>query len=58
LKVLINGLGLAAAKHVKEKRFDTYGYDINEAMEIEHKRPGITGNRFSYSRHTVGGRIL
>ncbi len=37
-KVLIIGLGqlgLAAAKYVKERGFDTYGYDINtEAMEI------------------------
>jgi UDP-N-acetyl-D-mannosaminuronic acid dehydrogenase len=41
LKVLINGLGqlgLAAAKYVKERGFDTYGYDINtEAMEIAHR---------------------
>jgi UDP-N-acetyl-D-mannosaminuronic acid dehydrogenase len=45
LKVLINGLGqlgLAAAKYVKERGFDTYGYDINtEAMEIAHRSAGI-----------------
>jgi UDP-N-acetyl-D-mannosaminuronic acid dehydrogenase len=44
-KVLINGLGqlgLAAAKYVKERGFDTYGYDINtEAMEIAHRSAGI-----------------
>ena len=44
-KVLINGLGqlgLAAAKYVKERGFDTYGYDINtEAMEIAHRMAGI-----------------
>ncbi len=31
-KVLINGLGqlgLAAARYVKERGFNTYGYDIN-----------------------------
>src|SRR5215469_9409713 len=41
----INGLGqlgLAAAKYVKERGFDTYGYDINtEAMEIAHTTAGI-----------------
>ena len=45
LKVLINGLGqlgLAGAKYVKERGFDTYGYDINtEAMEIAHRSAGI-----------------
>jgi nucleotide sugar dehydrogenase len=45
LKVLIIGLGqlgLAAAKYVKERRFDTYGYDINiEAMEICQRSAGI-----------------
>ncbi|MFY9797642.1 MAG: hypothetical protein WB988_16180, partial [Candidatus Nitrosopolaris sp.] len=45
LKVLIIGLGqlgLAAAKYVKERAFDTYGYDINtEAMEIAQKTAGI-----------------
>jgi len=45
LKVLINGLGqlgLAAAKYVKERGFDTYGYDINtEAMEIARSSAGI-----------------
>ena len=45
LKVLINGLGqlgLAAAKYVKERGFDTYGYDINtEAMEIADRSAGI-----------------
>jgi UDP-N-acetyl-D-mannosaminuronic acid dehydrogenase len=44
-KVLINGLGqlgLAAAKYLKERGFDTYGYDINtEAMEIAHRTAGI-----------------
>jgi UDP-N-acetyl-D-mannosaminuronic acid dehydrogenase len=44
-KVLIIGLGqlgLAAAKYVKERGFDTYGYDINtEAMEIAQKTAGI-----------------
>src|SRR5215469_3513670 len=44
-KVLITGLGqlgLAAAKYVKERGFDTYGYDINiEAMEIAHRSAGI-----------------
>jgi UDP-N-acetyl-D-mannosaminuronate dehydrogenase len=44
-KVLINGLGqlgLAAAKYVKERGFDTYGYDINTAaMEIAHRSTGI-----------------
>src|SRR5262249_5867979 len=44
-KVLIIGLGqlgLAAAKYVKERGFDTYGYDINiEAMEIAHRSAGI-----------------
>ncbi len=35
-------LGLAAAKYVKERGFDTYGYDINtEAMEIAHRMAGI-----------------
>ena len=37
-KVLITGLGqlgLAVAKYVKERGFDTYGYDINtNSMEI------------------------
>jgi UDP-N-acetyl-D-mannosaminuronic acid dehydrogenase len=45
LKVLVIGLGqlgLAAAKYVKERGFDTYGYDINtEAMEIAHRSAGI-----------------
>jgi UDP-N-acetyl-D-mannosaminuronic acid dehydrogenase len=45
LKVLIIGLGqlgLAAAKYVKSRGFDTYGYDINtEAMEIAHRSAGI-----------------
>src|SRR5215469_14743705 len=44
-KVLITGLGqlgLAAAKYVKERGFDTYGYDINtEAMEIARRSAGI-----------------
>ena len=44
-KVIIIGLGqlgLAAAKYVKERGFDTYGYDINtEAMEIAQKTAGI-----------------
>jgi UDP-N-acetyl-D-mannosaminuronic acid dehydrogenase len=44
-KVLIIGLGqlgLATAKYVKERGFDTYGYDINiEAMEIAHSSAGI-----------------
>ena len=44
-KVLVIGLGqlgLAAAKYVKERGFDTYGYDINtEAMEIAHTTAGI-----------------
>ena len=46
-KVLIIGLGqlgLAAAKYVKERGFDTYGYDINtEAMELAHRSAGIKG---------------
>ena len=45
LKVLIIGLGqlgLAAAKYVKERGFDTYGYDINtEAMDISQRSAGI-----------------
>src|SRR5215469_3063049 len=45
LKVLIIGLGqlgLAAAKYVKERGFDTYGYDINtEAMDIAQRSAGI-----------------
>jgi UDP-N-acetyl-D-mannosaminuronic acid dehydrogenase len=44
-KVLIIGLGqlgLAAAKYVKERGFDTYGYDINtEATKIAQKTAGI-----------------
>jgi UDP-N-acetyl-D-mannosaminuronic acid dehydrogenase len=44
-KVLVIGLGqlgLAAAKYVKERGFDTYGYDIKtEAMEIAQKTAGI-----------------
>jgi UDP-N-acetyl-D-mannosaminuronic acid dehydrogenase len=44
-KVLINGLGqlgLAVAKYVREKGFDTYGYDINpNAMEIARTTAGI-----------------
>ena len=44
-KVLITGLGqlgLATAKYVKERGFDTYGYDINtEAMELAHRSAGI-----------------
>jgi UDP-N-acetyl-D-mannosaminuronic acid dehydrogenase len=44
-KVLITGLGqlgLAAAKYVKERGFDTYGYDLDiEAMEIAHRSAGI-----------------
>ena len=44
-KVLIIGLGqlgLAAAKYVKERGFDTYGYDINtEAMEIAQRTVGL-----------------
>jgi UDP-N-acetyl-D-mannosaminuronic acid dehydrogenase len=44
-KVLIIGLGqlgLAAAKYVKERGFDTYGYDINtDAVNIAHKSTGI-----------------
>ena len=44
-KVLIIGLGqlgLAAAKYVKERGFDTYGYDINtDAMKIAHGSAGI-----------------
>ena len=44
-KVLIIGLGqlgLAAEKYVKERGFETYGYDINiEAMEIAHRSAGI-----------------
>ena len=45
LKVLIIGLGqlgLAAAKYVKERGFDTYGHDINTAaMEISQRSAGI-----------------
>ena len=44
-KVLIIGLGqlgLATAKYVKERGFDTYGYDINtEAMAAAHRKVGI-----------------
>src|SRR5215469_6243611 len=44
-QVLISGLGqlgLAAAKYVRERGFDTYGYDINsQAMEIAHRNAGI-----------------
>jgi len=44
-KVLIIGLGqlgLPVAKYVKEKGFDTYGYDINsDAMEIAERTAGI-----------------
>jgi len=40
-KVLIIGLGqlgLPVAKYIKEKGFDTYGYDINsDAMEIAER---------------------
>ena len=53
-KVLITGLGqlgLAAAKYVKERGFDTYGYDINtEAMEIAHRSAGIKQVR-DFSSH-------
>ena len=44
-KVLITGLGqlgLAVAKYVKERGFDTYGYDINtNSMEIAKTTAGI-----------------
>ena len=44
-KVLIVGLGqlgFRVAKYVKERGFDTYGYDINtEAMEIAQRSTGI-----------------
>lgn len=44
-KVLIIGLGqlgLPVAKYVKEKGFDTYGYDINpNAMEVASENYGI-----------------
>ena len=44
-KVLITGLGqlgLAVAKYVKERGFDTYGYDINtNSMEIAKMTAGI-----------------
>jgi UDP-N-acetyl-D-mannosaminuronic acid dehydrogenase len=44
-KVVVIGLGqlgLPVAKYVKEKGFDTYGYDINEkAMEIAQSNYGI-----------------
>ena len=44
-KVLIVGLGqigFPVAKYVKERGFDTYGYDINtEAMEIAQRSIGI-----------------
>ncbi len=44
-KVLIIGLGqlgLPVARYVKEKGFDTYGYDINSnAMEIAERTTGI-----------------
>ncbi|MGB6595095.1 MAG: NAD(P)-binding domain-containing protein [Candidatus Nitrosopolaris sp.] len=44
-KVLIIGLGhlgLAVARYVKERGFDTYGYDINsKAMEIAERTLGI-----------------
>ena len=44
-KVVVIGLGqlgLPVAKYVKEKGFDTYGYDINEkAMQIAESNYGI-----------------
>ena len=44
-KVLVIGLGqlgLPVAKYVKQKGFDTYGYDINQnTMEIASKNYGI-----------------
>ena len=44
-KVLIIGLGqlgLPVARYVKEKGFDTYGYDIDSnAMEIAERTAGI-----------------
>ncbi|MDP9196961.1 MAG: NAD(P)-binding domain-containing protein [Thermoproteota archaeon] len=44
-KVLVVGLGqlgLPVAKYVKEKGFDTYGYDINpQAMEFASENSGI-----------------
>ena len=44
-KVLIIGLGqlgLPVARYVKEKGFDTYGYDINsKTMEIAERTAGI-----------------
>jgi UDP-N-acetyl-D-mannosaminuronic acid dehydrogenase len=44
-KVIIIGLrqlGLPAASYVKERGFDTYGYDINSnAMEIAERSVGI-----------------
>jgi UDP-N-acetyl-D-mannosaminuronate dehydrogenase len=44
-KVVVIGLGqlgLPVAKYVKEKGFDTYGYDINEkAMEVAQSNYGI-----------------
>ena len=53
-KVLIIGLGqlgLAAAKYVKERGFDTYGYDIDtEAMKIAHRSAGIKQVR-DFSSH-------
>jgi len=47
LNIGLGQLGLAATnEYVKERGFDTYGYDINtEAMEIAHRSVG-TGNRF------------
>jgi UDP-N-acetyl-D-mannosaminuronic acid dehydrogenase len=44
-KVLIIGLGqlgLPAARYVRERGFDTYGYDINtKAIEIAERTVGI-----------------
>ena len=44
-KVLVVGLGqlgLPVAKYVKERGFDTYGYDINpKAVEIAEKTAAI-----------------
>jgi len=44
-KVVVIGLGqlgLPVAKYVKEKGFDTFGYDINQkTMEIAESKYGI-----------------
>jgi lactate dehydrogenase-like 2-hydroxyacid dehydrogenase len=56
-KVLIVGLGqlgFPVAKYVKEKGFDTYGYDINtEAMENAQRRTGIKESDYLQLIHAL-----